>query len=254
MWILSLLIYFVSLDLTVGGLILAANARWRATPDHHALRRRMFAALPWTTASWVLAAGALLVVLATGDSAVGTMILPQRADRDIVPRVLHMCLAAVAVPGFAVAYSSLGIRREDPRFARWLARHGLVWFVLCSAMNVPIGGAWLVKLPRPVIERLEGADTMAMAAISIAVIGAIFAVGFGALAAVLAEPRGYLHATAVSLVVTLIAMVVVREQLRPAGEIPMSPARVALAALMVAAALGCLWRAWSSFVAQRPTV
>jgi hypothetical protein len=249
---LSLLIYFVSLDLTVGGLILAGNASWRPTPDHRELRRRILAALPWTAASWLLAAGAVLVVLSAGDSASGgTMVLPQRAGRDLVPRLLHVCLAALAVPGFAVAYSSLLMRRSDPAFSRWLARHGLVWFVLGSAMNLPIGGAWLVKLPRPVIERLEGGDTIAMAAISAGVIAAIFALGFGAMAAVVSEPRGYLHATSVSLLVTLVSMVVVREQLRvPAfGGAPDAMRSLGAAALLVSALLS-LWRGGSRFVVR----
>ena len=118
-------------------------------------------------------------------------------------------------------------------------------------MNLPIGGAWLVKLPRPVLERLEGGNSVAMAAISIAVIGAIFAVGFGALAAVLPEPRAYLHATAVSLVITLAAMVMVREQLRPAGGAPLDAARITAAILLTAAAGGCLWLASSAFVRRR---
>ena len=250
--ILCLLVYFVSLDLTAGGLILAANARWRATPNHGALRRRMLAALPWTATSWLLAAGALLVVLAAGDSAIGgTMVLPQQAGRDLVPRLLHMCLAALAVPGFAIAYSSLRIRRRDPAFSRWLARHGLVWFVLCSAMNLPIGGAWLVKLPRPVLERLEGGNTIAMAAISAGVIAAIFSVGFGAMAAVVSEPRGYLHATSVSLVITLVSMVVVREQLRPSafGGAPDVARSLGAAVLLVGASLS-LWRGGSRFVGR----
>jgi len=249
--ILCLLVYFVSLDLTVGGLVLAANASWRATPNHGELRRRILAALPWTAASWLLAAGAVLVVLSAGDSAIGTMVLPQGAGRDLVPRVLHMGLAALAVPGFAIAYSSLRIRRTDLAFSRWLARHGLVWFVLCSAMNLPFGGAWLVKVPRPVLERLEGGNTIAMAAISAGVIAAIFAVGFGAMAAVVSEPRGYLHATSVSLVITLVSMVVVREQLRPSafGGAP-DVARSLGAAVLLAGASLSAWRAGSRFVAR----
>jgi hypothetical protein len=250
--IFCLLIYFISLDLTFGGLVLAANARWRATRDHRELQRRMFAALPWTSAAWVLAAGALIAVLTAGDPATsGRLVLPQRAGPAFFPRILHMCLAALAVAGFAIAYSSLRIRSDDLGFARWVARHGLVWFVLCSTLNLPTGGAWLVKLPRFVLERLEGGDTIAMAAISIAVIGAIFALGFGALAAVVAEPRGYLHATAVSLIVTLVAMVIVREQLRPAGAGSPDLVRAALVVLLTAGAGGCLVRAGSAF-ARRP--
>jgi len=248
----SLLVYFVSLDLTVGGLMLAANARWRGTPEHVDLVRGIRAAMPWTAAAWLIASGASLLLLgASGSPLADRMVLPEWTAPGTLPRILHFLFAAPAVAGFAVAYASLGIRRVDPLFARWLARHGLVWFVLCSAVNLPIGGAWLVKLPRPVIERLEGGDTIAMAAISIAVIGAIFAVGFGALAAVLPEPRAYLHATAVSLVITLAAMVIVREQLRPAGGAPLDAAPITAAILLTAAAGGCLWLASSAFVRRR---
>ena len=175
-------------------------------------------------------------------------LVPEWAARGTLPRLLHMLLAALAVAGFAAAYASLIIRREDPVFGGWLARHGLVWFVLCSTMNLPIGGAWLVKLPRPVLERLEGGDAVAMAAISAGVIAAIFALGFGAMAAVLSKPRGYLHATAVSLAITLVAMVVVREQLRPAGAISVDAGHGVAAALLTAGAARCLWRASTSFV------
>ena len=250
--ILFLLIYFVSFDLTLGGAILAANARWRATPDHRALARRIVSAMPWVAAAWALAAGGVVVLLTSGGQTLGHMALvPEWTARGTLPRLLHVALAAVAIAGFAVAYGSLVIRRDDPLFGRWLARHGLVWFVLCSTLNVPMGGAWLVKLPRPVLERLEGGDTIAMAAISAGVIAAILALGFGALAAVLAEPRGYLHATGVALGITLIAMVIVREQLRPAAGASVDAGRGVMAALLTAVAAWCWWRARSAFVRRR---
>ena len=252
MFVLSLLIYFVALDLTLGGAVVAANARWRGTLDHRDLVRRIVSAIPWTATAWALSATAAVILLTSSGHTLGeAALVPEWTARGTLPRILHITLGALAVAGFAIAYSSLTIRREDPVFGRWLARHGLVWFVLCSTMNLPMGGAWLVKLPRPVLERLEGGDTIAMAAISAGVIAAIFALGFGALAAVVAEPRGYLHATSVSLAITLVAMVVVREQLRPAGAISVDAAHGVAAALLTAGAVGCLWRAWSAFVRAR---
>ena len=249
--IFPLLIYFVAFDLTLGGAVLAANARMRATPEHQELMRRILVAIPWTAAAWLIASGALVVVLTAGGSPIaGTAVLPEWTARGTLPRLLHITLGALAVAGFAVAYGSLILRREQPVFARWLARHGLVWFVLCSTLNLPMGGAWLVKLPRPVLERLEGGDTLAMAAVSAGVIAAIFALGFGAMAAVVPEPRGYLHATSVSLVITLVSMVVVREQLRPAGAIAGDLAHGVAAALLIAGAAGCLWCGGSRFVAR----
>jgi hypothetical protein len=249
--VLSVLVYFLSLDLTVGGAVLAVNARRRGTLNHRELLRRIVSASPWTAAAWLLASGTVLALLTGAEPSGSAAVVPIWPAKGTIPRIVHMLLAALAVAGFAAAYASLVIRREDPVFGRWLARHGLVWFVLCSTMNLPMGGAWLVKLPRPVIERLEGGDAVAMAAISVGVIAAIFALGFGAMAAVVSEPRGYLHATAVSLAITLVTMVVVREQLRPAGAISVEAAHGVAAALLIAGAAGCLWRASKSFVRPR---
>jgi hypothetical protein len=212
---LAVLAYLLLTDLAIGAVVVAVNARIRGSAMHRALLVRLVAALPLVVVASAVAGIGLWLLVAGG-----AIVSPRWAEPGTVPRLLHVTLGALAVAGVAIAWLGMGLRRRHPEEGDWIIRHGLTWFVLSTTVNLPVGGAWLVKLPHEVLARFQGASTLAMAVFCVGLIAGILALGFGGLAKVSREPRGYLVATTVALGVTLAAMVLMREELRPAFTPP----------------------------------
>jgi hypothetical protein len=142
-------------------------------------------------------------------------------DPTLLPRYLHVVLSAVAVAGLFVAL--LGVVRRAPGGAPdrrgpadaqavWLIQHGCLWCGAATALNLVAGSWWLLALPKTTIahfmSRLPAVALFAGVATGMLVAGLAFA------AARAAKPLPIVAGTAVTLLVTLLLMVVSRDQLR----------------------------------------
>jgi len=245
----AVLLYFLALDTLVGASVLAVNATLRATPPHRELLRRLRRTLPLSVLATALFGAAAFVVLrATHGPSFAPA--PGFGARGTIPRLLHVLLAAVAVSGLTVACLARRLEPADVALRSWIARHGAVWSTLATAGNMLVGVVWMMRLPHDTAIRFMGADTGAMLTFSLAIVAGILALGFIAMSLTVGNPRGYLDAAAVTLFVAVVAMVRMRELLRPAvGQGGADGATMALAAacaLMVGGSCA-LVQAWWKF-------
>jgi len=136
------------------------------------------------------------------------------ADPTLIPRFLHMLLGAVAVAGLVVCLLGAANLAKDREHARWAIRYGALWFVVPTALNFLAGLWWLGMLPRDVMLRFAGKSVIATSSLTL---GALF--GLGALIMMTLsinakEPEKLVKGSAWSLVLTLVAMIFSRDQVR----------------------------------------
>lgn len=127
-------------------------------------------------------------------------------DPTFIPRYLHFVIASLAIAGLAAA--SLWAYRERGGNGRGTAmiRNGLRVFGIATLVQIPIGFWFLVALPREIILQFMGRDPVATVILALG-----FLSGIGAIVSAL---RGKLRPTIMQIAVTMITMVVTRDQLR----------------------------------------
>ncbi len=174
------------------------------------------------------------------------------ADATLLPRWLHMVLGAVAVGGFLIALYGLVRSRREPSEGNWAMRHGGLWFTGATLVNVLTGLWWLIALPRPVLLRFMGQSAVGTIALAAGIVFsfAALAMMFGAVTA--SSPRTLVKASTVPVGLTLIAMVIARDDVRRsmlAGTDfrittwvePQWPAIAVFGVLLVAALVATVW-------------
>jgi hypothetical protein len=136
-------------------------------------------------------------------------------DPTVLPRYLHFVLASLAVAGMFLAV--VGVERAnrtpDPFFG-WLARRGLLWAVVATALQM-IDGFWLLfALPRELLIALVGGQAWPTLHLALGM-------GLGFLALILLsglrEPerqRTLVRFTAGAVGVTVFAMIGLRDVVR----------------------------------------
>lgn len=247
---LSMLLYVVAVDAVVGGAAVAINAWRRGTPEHRQLLGRLGRALPWAVLAVVVLGGAAALVLRMqyGGGVDEVAMPPRVGDGAAIPRTLHLLLAACAVAGALLARAAGRIDATREPFRRWLVRHGASWAMFCTLANLLVGVLWMAALPHETIIRFTGAETQAMLTFSVALIAAILALGFVAMSLTVTDPRRYLDAGSIMLLVTLVGMVRMREALRPVLPAePLGWAAVAGACALMALGVFALLRAREAF-------
>ena len=135
-------------------------------------------------------------------------------DPTLIPRYLHMLLGAIAVAGLAVAHYGLSRLRRDPEFGDWAARHGTVWFVVPTALNVLVGIWWLIALPRDVMLRFMGRSPYAAAALGIGSLLGLATLVLMAVWIYSRRPARLAGIAGAGLVLTLVAMILARDEIR----------------------------------------
>jgi hypothetical protein len=135
-------------------------------------------------------------------------------DPTLWPRFLHMLLGAVAVAGMAVAHFGLARRKSDPEFGAWAARHGALWFVIPTAINVIAGAWWLIALPREVLLRFMGGSGYATTVLGLGVVLGLASLVLMAIAIYAPDPAGPARAAGGTLVLTLLTMILARDEVR----------------------------------------
>lgn len=138
------------------------------------------------------------------------------SEPSLIPRLLHIMLAAVAAGGLVLLAIALRRWKTDEAYARYLLRHGSAAFLYATAAQFAIGTWFLVSLPREQRMIFMGDDPIATSC---------FALGIGAALALIVATQGvrtsenprriaYVVFGGTGLVVLL--MVVMRDRLRDA--------------------------------------
>lgn len=181
------------------------------------------------------------------------------SDPAFLPRFLHHLLGALAVAGAGVALLGLTRHPSAPDFSRWALRWGSLWFAVPTVLNIATGMWWLVALPRETMLRFMGKNPAATASLGLGVVLTLASLFTIALAPVAKKPRPLVAASIAGLALTLVAMIVARDQVRQgaleaagieahAWQAPQwGP--IALFAVMLLAALGTV--AWMALLLAR---
>ena len=147
--------------------------------------------------------------------AVATAVGAVFRDPTVLPRYLHFVLASLAVAGMFLAVVGVerGSRTPDPFFG-WLARRGLLWAAVTTALQMIDGFWFLFALPRELLIALVGGQAWPTLHLAIGM-------GLGFLALILLsglrEPerqRNLVRFTAAVVGVTVCAMIGLREVVR----------------------------------------
>jgi hypothetical protein len=138
-------------------------------------------------------------------------------DLTVVPRFLHMLVGAVAVSGLVVAFLGVARRRREPEFGAWAIRHGALWFLIATGVNVVVGLAWFVTLPRDTMLQLMGRDLFATAVFGSGIVMGLIAMGLVGMTALSTRPVGVAAAGAGATLLTIVLMILNRDQVRQAA-------------------------------------
>ncbi len=170
------------------------------------------------------------------------------ADKTLIPRFLHMVLGAVAVAGMIVSLYGLAKSGRDEVHGNWAMRHGAIWFVAPTVVNLLTGLWWIAALPREVMFRFAGRNPVATWSLTLGVLFGVSALAMMIGAMNASDPGRLVKGSTWSLALTLVAMVVARDQVRQgmlgiaAYEIPawIEPqwAVIAIFGVLLVAALG----------------
>ncbi len=137
-------------------------------------------------------------------------------DPTLLPRFLHIFLGALAVAGMGVVHYGLFRLRGSPEFGDWATRHGTIWFLIPTVLNLLVGAWWLASLPREVMLDFMGRSPLAAAVLVIGVLTGLATLLL--MAMWIHSPRPLLLAriAGATLLVNLVAMVLTRGHVREA--------------------------------------
>ena len=135
-------------------------------------------------------------------------------DPTLIPRYLHFVLGAIAVSGMIVAFYGLWKRSRDAAFGAWAIRYGSLWFAIPTAVNLIVGFVWLLLLPSETVRRFMGGNVFATAVFGLGVILAVGVLVMMLLAVQSAKPDSLVRGSLWCLILTLVTMVLMRDQVR----------------------------------------
>jgi hypothetical protein len=138
-------------------------------------------------------------------------------DPVLFPRFLHMLVAAIGVAGLMVAVVGFIRRHGQGDFGDWAMRYGARWFVGATSLNLVLGLFFLGTQPRATLMRFLGQNLGATALLGFGVLFALGALMMAFTSIHAPEPHRLLRGTAIALVLTLVMMVLVRDQVRRAA-------------------------------------
>jgi hypothetical protein len=175
-------------------------------------------------------------------------------DPTFWPRTLHLLVGAVAVAALGAAIYGVRKRARDPQLAAWAIRRGTTVFGVATAANVFLGMLFLLAQPKATLIRLVGGDPVAMTLLALGIVLGVAAAGLALLVLGAKNAVAATWAQAGLLAVTLVVMVLLRDQvrkiaLREAGfELPGRVAAqwgafAAFVVLLVAAVATIAWMA-----------
>jgi hypothetical protein len=131
----------------------------------------------------------------------------------LLARYLHMVLGAVAVAGLFIAWLGRFKAQSDPEHSTFLRRYGLTVFTWLTALNIVVGLWFFMTLDRPVRKLMMGESIYTTLLFGLGVVLAVVLLGLVARAKV-SRNGGGLSLISVVAVVTLIDMILLRDQVR----------------------------------------
>ncbi|MGD8376638.1 MAG: hypothetical protein PVF68_10905 [Acidobacteriota bacterium] len=147
----------------------------------------------------------------------GRGLLLNSDDATLAPRYLHFLIAAVAVSALIVAAYGLFQRTRDASFAEWAMRRGAIWFASATLVNLLAGTWFLVALPTEIRGRFLGASSLATSLLGVGVLLLLGAMIMGFMAWTAPRPAPLVRGALIGVGAGLVAMVLVRDQLRRAA-------------------------------------
>ena len=173
------------------------------------------------------------------------------ASRTYLPRLAHMAVGAVGLAGAFVAILGRFRRRKETQFGDWMIRVGCVWLAGATVLELFSGIWWLVWLPREIMMRFMGGDVAATIVFSLGVFTSLLTLAAAGITAVAPRPAAFLPGTLGLLAVTLVTMVINRDQVRlgaveALGLAARAPAGVqwgpiVLCGVLLVAGAVCIW-------------
>ena len=139
------------------------------------------------------------------------------SDPVLFPRYLHMLVGAIGVAGLMVAVVGFFRRRADEEFGDWAMRYGARWFVGATSLNLILGLFFLGTQPRATLMRFLGQHLGATLLLGFGVFFALGALVMAFTSIHAPEPHRLLRGAAISLVLTLLMMILMRDQVRRAA-------------------------------------
>jgi hypothetical protein len=116
-----------------------------------------------------------------------------------------------------VAAYGLVTRKRDADFANWAMRYGGKWFAIPTAANLLTGFWFLLAQPKDTVVRFMGQDPAATLLLAVGIFAGLGAMVMMFLAISAPEPAGLVRGSLSSLVLTLVGMILTRDQLRRAA-------------------------------------
>ncbi len=135
-------------------------------------------------------------------------------DPTLWPRFLHNFFGALAVTGLVVSVWGLIKQKKDAELGRWGIRYGALWFTVTTGINVIWGMWWLIKLPRETMMRFMGQSMLGTISLMLGIVFGLGALVMMAMALVSQKPAGLVRGSVSTLALTLIAMILVRDEVR----------------------------------------
>jgi hypothetical protein len=147
----------------------------------------------------------------------GLGLRPALDDPALLPRYLHTLLSALAVGAAGVIALGLARRAREAAFGAWAVHQGLIWFACTTAANVVVGLWYLVAQPRTTLAYLFSHEPTALALVGLTFLLPLILIAPVPVALRSEDPtRGARHLL-LTLAVTLVVMVLLRDQVRQAA-------------------------------------
>lgn len=245
----AFLLLLVPMNLLLGGAVIAAVTAMRDGSEARRLVGWLKGTFPGALACLAGACAAeALVPRRPGVEIFSLWLMP---GSGLVPWLLHVFLAAIAVAGMIVALHGLIQRKRDASYGDQAVQHGMRWFVIPTALQMVAGFYLLLALPGPVRSRFLGGSPAATAELMVGIVLAIAAFSVVTHATHAAAPRPLLMAGVALLSATLIVMALLRAQVRsgrleqtldrlPGPHPPPGDVAISLA-MMAATGAGMTW-------------
>jgi len=147
----------------------------------------------------------------------GLGLRPPLGDATLLPRLLHTLLAALAVAAAGLMGLGLFRRSREGAFGEWAVRQGLIWFGWATAANIVVGLWYLAVQPRSTLAFLFSREPTGLALVSLTFLLPLVLVVPVPLALRSEAPGRRVWHLLATLAVTLVLMVLLRDQVRQAA-------------------------------------
>lgn len=137
-------------------------------------------------------------------------------DPSLFPRYLHTLLGALSVAGISTSLYGLTFRRSDKPFADWAVRHGMIWFLATTTANVVVGSIFLMTFSRETLLQFVRIGALGSIALAAGILFGLFSLGLALVALQQNCSAPAVKGTAALLLMTLVSMVLTRDQIRSA--------------------------------------